>query len=291
MNRHALLATTTLLTGTLAVALAAAGPVSGQEAPGTTSEAAPPPDDPPNIVFVVTDDMARAEMPYMPHVQRLIGNHGTTFSHATSPFPLCCPARATMLTGQYAHNHGVLGNASERVPRRRLRRLRHRRQHHRHLDARRGLPDRLRRQVPQRLRQPGARAGAAGMGRLARHPRRQLPLRPGVRERDAEQLRQVLPHHLDHRRSRGHDRRADPRRRSDDAVHVVLRAAQRGPGRARRPAAGLPPPRGHAGAGARRSQRLRGRPGARATRTSTRRTSATSRRRSRTSPRSTRSTR
>ena len=116
MNRHALLATTTLLTGTLAVALAAAGPVSGQEAPGTASEAAPPPDDPPNIVFVVTDDMARAEMPYMPHVQRLIGNHGTTFSHATSPFPLCCPARATMLTGQYAHNHGVLGNASDEFP-------------------------------------------------------------------------------------------------------------------------------------------------------------------------------
>jgi len=29
---------------------------------------------------------------------------------------LCCPARATILTGQYAHNHGVMGNASSTAP-------------------------------------------------------------------------------------------------------------------------------------------------------------------------------
>ena len=33
-----------------------------------------------------------------------------TFRDAFSPYPLCCPARATLLTGQYAHNHHVLGN-------------------------------------------------------------------------------------------------------------------------------------------------------------------------------------
>jgi len=116
VNRHALLATTTLLAGALAAALAAAGPVNGQVAPAPAQQVAAAPVDPPNIVFVVTDDMARAEMPYMTRTLRLIGGTGTTFSHAMSSFPLCCPARATMLTGQYAHNHGVLGNASDGYP-------------------------------------------------------------------------------------------------------------------------------------------------------------------------------
>jgi arylsulfatase A-like enzyme len=34
------------------------------------------------------------------------------YSHAYAPTPLCCPARATILTGQYAHNTGVLDNSS-----------------------------------------------------------------------------------------------------------------------------------------------------------------------------------
>ena len=40
----------------------------------------------------------------------LIGNAGATFRTAYAPYSLCCPARATPLTGQYAHNHNVLGN-------------------------------------------------------------------------------------------------------------------------------------------------------------------------------------
>ena len=46
----------------------------------------------------------------MPHTLELIGERGATFDAAYASFPLCCPARATLLTGQYAHNHGVLGN-------------------------------------------------------------------------------------------------------------------------------------------------------------------------------------
>ncbi len=34
-----------------------------------------------------------------------------TSTQAIASFPLCCPSRATNLTGQYAHNHGVLHNA------------------------------------------------------------------------------------------------------------------------------------------------------------------------------------
>ena len=46
----------------------------------------------------------------MPNVQRLLAAKGTTFADAIDSFPLCCPARATFITGQYAHNHGVEGN-------------------------------------------------------------------------------------------------------------------------------------------------------------------------------------
>jgi arylsulfatase A-like enzyme len=55
-------------------------------------------------------------MSTLPTVRSLIGNTGATFSNAVAPFPLCCPARATLLTGQYAHNHGVLGNGDEFNP-------------------------------------------------------------------------------------------------------------------------------------------------------------------------------
>ena len=46
----------------------------------------------------------------MPNVQKLLAGKGTTFADAVDSFPLCCPARATFITGQYAHNHGVKGN-------------------------------------------------------------------------------------------------------------------------------------------------------------------------------------
>jgi N-acetylglucosamine-6-sulfatase len=64
----------------------------------------------PNILVVMTDDMAAADAAYMPNVQRLLAARGTTFADAVDSFPLCCPARATFITGQYAHNHGVGGN-------------------------------------------------------------------------------------------------------------------------------------------------------------------------------------
>jgi N-acetylglucosamine-6-sulfatase len=64
----------------------------------------------PNILVVMTDDMASTDVPFMPNVQRLIAGKGTTFADAVDSFSLCCPARATFNTGQYAHNTGVAGN-------------------------------------------------------------------------------------------------------------------------------------------------------------------------------------
>src|SRR5262245_55637194 len=64
----------------------------------------------PNILVVMTDDMASTDLKFMPNVRRLLVEQGTKFNDAVDSFPLCCPARATFITGQYAHNHGVAGN-------------------------------------------------------------------------------------------------------------------------------------------------------------------------------------
>jgi N-acetylglucosamine-6-sulfatase len=64
----------------------------------------------PNILVVMTDDQAAADVAQMPNVRKLLAKQGTTFANAVDSFPLCCPSRATFITGQYAHNHGVFGN-------------------------------------------------------------------------------------------------------------------------------------------------------------------------------------
>ena len=64
----------------------------------------------PNILLLLTDDQNATDMAAMPRTARLMGEIGTTFTHAVSQYPLCSPARATLLTGQEAHNHGVMGN-------------------------------------------------------------------------------------------------------------------------------------------------------------------------------------
>jgi arylsulfatase A-like enzyme len=64
----------------------------------------------PNILVVMTDDQNVADLAKMPNVRRLLARQGTSFSNAVDTFPLCCPSRATFITGQYAHNHGVVGN-------------------------------------------------------------------------------------------------------------------------------------------------------------------------------------
>jgi N-acetylglucosamine-6-sulfatase len=64
----------------------------------------------PNVVFIMSDDQRTDEMKWMPKTRRLLGEAGTTFSRFFAPFPLCCPARMSVMTGQYPHNHGVDGN-------------------------------------------------------------------------------------------------------------------------------------------------------------------------------------
>jgi arylsulfatase A-like enzyme len=64
----------------------------------------------PNVVVILTDDETAAAQQYMTQTNQLIGAQGTVFTQAFATFPLCCPSRTTSLTGQYAHNHGVLHN-------------------------------------------------------------------------------------------------------------------------------------------------------------------------------------
>jgi N-acetylglucosamine-6-sulfatase len=64
----------------------------------------------PNIVVLLTDDQETASMRVMKTVNKEMKRRGVTMKNFYASFPLCCPSRATMLTGQYAHNHGVLSN-------------------------------------------------------------------------------------------------------------------------------------------------------------------------------------
>ena len=62
----------------------------------------------PNVIVIDTDDMNVSDMVMMRSTLSLLGAKGTTFRNSYVTYPLCCPSRATFLTGQYAHNHGVL---------------------------------------------------------------------------------------------------------------------------------------------------------------------------------------
>ena len=62
----------------------------------------------PNILVIVTDDQPRGTLEAMPATRRLFAREGRTYPNAYVTTPLCCPSRASILTGRYAHNHGVL---------------------------------------------------------------------------------------------------------------------------------------------------------------------------------------
>src|SRR5215204_4786693 len=64
----------------------------------------------PDIVFILTDDMRKDDMAYMPKTQALIRQQGMGFRNAFVSNALCCPSRATIMRGQYSHNNGVWSN-------------------------------------------------------------------------------------------------------------------------------------------------------------------------------------
>lgn len=88
------------------VLLAAFAPPAGETADAASAK--------PNVIVVMTDDQPKLVFGrnVMPHTFRTFGpeNGGTRFVRGYAVPPLCCPARAGFLTGQYPHNHGVLWN-------------------------------------------------------------------------------------------------------------------------------------------------------------------------------------
>jgi hypothetical protein len=68
----------------------------------------------PNVLLITTDDQNRADLCWMPKTRGLLGEHGVTFTRALSPDPLCCPARAELMTGQLGQNNGVRSNLGPR---------------------------------------------------------------------------------------------------------------------------------------------------------------------------------
>jgi arylsulfatase A-like enzyme len=65
----------------------------------------------PNVLIILTDDQRLAgTMMVMPATLHWFGQGGTRFTHAFATTPLCCPARASIFSGLYAHNHTVENN-------------------------------------------------------------------------------------------------------------------------------------------------------------------------------------
>ncbi len=77
----------------------------------------PTPDRRPNIVLILTDDQSPDSLPHdpavMPEFQSMIqdpADHWVTFPNTFLNTPLCCPSRASILTGRYSHHTGVRTN-------------------------------------------------------------------------------------------------------------------------------------------------------------------------------------
>lgn len=67
----------------------------------------------PNIIVVMVDDMRVDDLAAMPQAKKLVGaadGLGATYTNSYASYPLCVPSRSSFLSGQYAHNHGVIGN-------------------------------------------------------------------------------------------------------------------------------------------------------------------------------------
>lgn len=78
---------------------------------GSEPAASPAAPDGPNVLVIVTDDQGDGRMRFMPETKEELGGKGLTFANAYVTTPLCCPSRGSIFSGQYTHNHGIIGNS------------------------------------------------------------------------------------------------------------------------------------------------------------------------------------
>ena len=83
----------------LAAAALLVGPVVGAPARAEPTR--------PSIVVIVTDDQRSDELDGMPIVKSQLMERGVTFTNGFVVNPICCPSRASILTGEYSHTSGV----------------------------------------------------------------------------------------------------------------------------------------------------------------------------------------
>lgn len=95
--------TTSVLATTLLATTVTGASTPAEEVAVSTAAAASRP----NVLVVMTDDMRWDELRWMPNVRRFVQDRGLNWRNSFAPTPLCCPNRASFLTGQYAHNHQV----------------------------------------------------------------------------------------------------------------------------------------------------------------------------------------
>ena len=95
----------------LAAALLAISAFSVSAPPTPQARAAPRQ----NIVLILTDDQRPNTLQYMPNVTSELVANGVKFTHSFDNNPLCCPARATILTGQTSGDNGVWFNTDSPI--------------------------------------------------------------------------------------------------------------------------------------------------------------------------------
>jgi arylsulfatase A-like enzyme len=64
----------------------------------------------PNVVIIVSDDQPKGVLDAMPTVENELAAKGLTLTNGIIPTSVCCPSRASLLTGNYAHTTGVYGD-------------------------------------------------------------------------------------------------------------------------------------------------------------------------------------
>ena len=65
----------------------------------------------PNVLIIMTDDQPIGTLQVMQETKSYFAEQGTNFTNSFANNPLCCPARAALMTGRYSHNNGVRENS------------------------------------------------------------------------------------------------------------------------------------------------------------------------------------